>query len=166
MTDDDISASTVKGSTTSLNTGTSRPGNTKSYAQVAGFVSRKSVKQNPSGLKPDISRSCRLVIRFSKKERATIVSHAESARMTISQYARLTLLKAPSLDPQRNKYLMRANYELTRQGINLNQIAKQFNGGEITSDEAINMLSGISHPIGQALNDLRAAIASTAKHPY
>jgi hypothetical protein len=139
----------------------SQPNNT-SFAQVESFVSQQAVKQNSCGLKPDRRRDFRIVIRFTHAEREKIVEHAYDTRLTVSQYVRLVLLNDPGLDPQRNRLLMRINYQLTRHGNNLNQIAKQLNTGGRGYTQAVDaiealwkMLSPIYRVVGNALTNGR-----------
>ncbi|MCL2469523.1 MAG: MobC family plasmid mobilization relaxosome protein [Alphaproteobacteria bacterium] len=108
----------------------------KSSAQVESYVKRGAVSHNSSGLKPDKTRTVHLGIRLSTAERDILAGHAERNNLTISQYARLVLLKSPALDPHRHKLLLRAVYQLTRQGVNLNQIAKQLNSYPESSEAA------------------------------
>jgi len=113
--------------------------NFKSSAQVESCVKRDAVLQNSCGLKPDKTRLFHLGIRLSATERDILYGYAERNSLPISQYARLILLKSPVLDPHRHRLLLRAIYQLTRQGVNLNQIAKQLNTYPV-SDESTNAI--------------------------
>ena len=135
-------------------------GKTKSRAQVARFVSQQAVGQRAGGLKPKGSRAYRIVIRFTQAERAKIVRHAQDARLTVSPYVRLVLLNDPGLDPARHWLLMRLNYQLSRHGTNLNQIAKQLNAGDIAPEQASHAVEALRQEFSDAYSDVGKALAN------
>lgn len=135
------------------------PEKAKSYAQVESFVRQHVVGQNSCELKLRDSRPCRIIARFSKEERETVVRQAKGAGLTVSEYIRLTLLKSPSLDPERHQLLLKANFELTKQGTNLNQIAKHLNAGMGKPSQGASMLAVISRSLMNAHMAVRQALA-------
>lgn len=137
-----------------------KSGNPKSYAQVESFVRHQGGRQNSGGLKPGNSRPYRITTRFSEEERNTLVIYAENARLTLSQFVRYSLLKSPALDPARNRLLLKANYELTRQGTNLNQIARQLNAGALSHEQAESLLASLAPGMAQAYAALHEALAN------
>ncbi len=145
-------------------TGNTNRGNTKSSTQVESVVSHKAVRQHSCGLKPDRRRDFRIVIRFRASERARIVKHAQDCRQTVSQYVRLVLLNDPGLDPQRHSLLMKINYQLTRQGTNLNQIAKQLNMEAITPDQAAQAVAALRQEFSEVYSSVGKALANGRKY--
>ena len=139
-------------------------GNTKSSAQVAHDVCHAGGIHSAGGLKPDGRRSHRIVIRFTAIERCTIVEQARTARLTTSQYVRLILLNNPGLDPDRNRLLLKANYQLSRHGTNLNQIAKSLNTGDITPDQAAQAVAALRQEFSNAYSDVGKALANGRKY--
>ena len=104
----------------------------KSYAQVAGSVEQRAVRQKPSGLKPEGNKPSRLAVRLSEEERAVVVRKSTEANLTISDYIRASVLGpgyVSNIDPQKRQILITISRELARQGLNLNQIAKRLNAG-------------------------------------
>ena len=119
----------------------------KSYAQVDSFVSQPVGSQNYCELKLNGSRTYRVVTRFTKEEKESVVIQAQKSRMTVSDFVRLMLLKQPELDPERNSLLHKVHFELTKQGTNLNQIAKQLNAGTVTNGQGASMVAMISRSL-------------------
>ena len=135
-------------------------GKTKSSAQVARFVSQQAVGQRAGGLKPKGSRAYRIVIRFTQAERAKIVRHAQEARLTVSPYVRLVLLNDPGLDPARHRLLMRLNYQLSRHGTNLNQIAKRLNAEDIAPEQAADGVEALRQECSAAYRTIGKVLAN------
>ncbi len=135
-------------------------GNTKSSAQVAHNVCHTGGIHSAGGLKPDGRRSHRIVTRFTGAERAMIVEQARTARLSISQYVRLILLKNPGLDPDRNRLLLKVNYQLSRHGTNLNQIAKNLNVGDMTPDQAAQAVAALRQEFSDAYRDVGKALVN------
>src|ERR1700722_18535847 len=103
---------------------------TKSSAQVALSVGQDVVRPGAGGLKPRDSKPFRITVRFSEDERETLVGRAEKACQTVSEYIRTSVLGlayGSSIDPEKYRVLTQLNRELSRQGNNLNQIAKHLN---------------------------------------
>jgi hypothetical protein len=146
-------------------TGVQRPEDPTSFAQVESFVCQKTGTQNSSELKLDISRGCRIVMRVTRNEQAIIGTHAKKAGMSVSNYIRLTILNNPGLDPDRNKYLRKLDFELTKQGTNLNQIAKHLNAGTATIDQGNSMLAIISRSMLSAHRAVREALTQGKTYP-
>ena len=132
----------------------------KSGAQVESFVCQPAGCQNSGELKLEGSRPYRIVVRFTKEEKDSIGIQAEKARMPVSNYVRLTLLKLPGLDPERNRLLHTANFELTKQGTNLNQIARHLNGGTATIDQGNSMLAIIARSLLSAHQRVKEAMSA------
>lgn len=141
-------------------TGNTKNGNTKSSAQVAHNVCHAGGIHSAGGLKPDGRRSHRIVIRLTGAERAMIVEQARTARLSISQYVRLIMLKNPGLDPDRNRLLLKVNYQLSRHGTNLNQIAKSLNAGDIMPDQAAQAVAALRQEFSDAYRDVGKALAN------
>jgi len=137
----------------------------KSCAQVESFGCQDSGSQDSGELKLDGSRTSRIVIRFTKEEKDHIGSQAEKVRMPLANYIRLTLFRLPSLDPERNKLLHKLNFELTKQGTNLNQIAKHLNGGTASIDQGNSMLAIIARSLLSAHNSVKQALAAGKAEP-
>lgn len=135
-------------------------GNTKSSAQIAHNVCHAVGIRSAGGLKPDGRRSHRIVTRFTGAERAMIVEQARTARLSISQYVRLILLKNPDLDPDRNRLLLKVNYQLSRHGTNLNQIAKSLNTGDITPDQATQAVAALRQEFSDAYSNVGKALVN------
>lgn len=160
MTKDNDKYAALNLSASGNTTGNTKNGNTKSSAQVAHNVCHESGRHSAGGLKPDGRRLHRIVIRFTGAERGTIVEQARKARLTTSQYVRLILLKNPGLDPDRNRLLLKVNYQLSRHGTNLNQIAKSLNAGDITSDQSAQAVAALRQEFSEAYSDVSRALAN------
>ena len=137
----------------------------KSSAQVESFVCQPSGSQNSGELKLDGSRPYRIVVRFTEDEKNAVGIQAKNARMPVSTFVRLTLLRQPSLDPERNKLLHKVHYELTKQGTNLNQIAKHLNSDTATIEQSNSMLAIIARPLLAAYQAVQRALADGKVEP-
>jgi hypothetical protein len=131
----------------------------KSSAQVESYVKRSAVLHNSSGLKPEKARSVHLGIRLDFQERERLAEQAERNNLSTSQYVRLMLLKSPLLDPERNSLLHKVHFELTKQGTNLNQIAKQLNAGAVTNGQGASMVAMISRSLMTAHQAILQALS-------
>ncbi len=124
----------------------------KSYAQVESMVSPQAAAPYSCGLKPKKKRRRNpLTVRLSKGEWDKIAAKAIRARCTLNSYARAAMLGSdytPPRDPELVKALQKYYFELHMQGINLNQIAKNLNGGFISDEEC-----------EAAIADIRSAIS-------
>jgi len=137
----------------------------KSSAQVDKVVSHESGSQPYCELKLDETRPYRIVVRFTQAEKETIGRQAKEARMPTSAYIRLTLLKLPSLDPERNQLLHKVNFELTKQGTNLNQIAKHMNVEKTSMEDGNSMLAIIARSLLSAHQSVKKALAADQVTP-
>jgi hypothetical protein len=135
-----------------------------SAAQVDSFVSQQAGSQPYCGLKPSESRRYRIVIRFTAAERSRIVGQSLDARLTVSQFVRLSLLNNPRLDPERNRLLHRINYQLSRHGTNLNQIAKHLNMATISPDQAAHAVAVLRQDYSDAYKAVCTALANGRKY--
>jgi hypothetical protein len=130
----------------------------KSYAQVESLVS----PPNPCGLKPGRKkRRNPLTIRLSKGEWEKIAAKAIRAGCTLNSYARAAMLGSdymPPRDPELVKILRKYYFELHIQGINLNQIAKNLNGGFISDEECEAAIADIRNAISGIWNAVAAIL--------
>jgi hypothetical protein len=136
--------------------------NTKSCAQVAPSVGQHVVRQKSCGLKPGESKPFRITARFSKDEREILVRQAEKACLTVSEYIRVSVLGptyASSIDPEKRQLLLNLNRELSRQGTNLNQIAKHLNAGSASPEQGESMLAMLARSLLSAHKTVRHALA-------
>lgn len=130
-----------------------RPQNSKkakSYAQVATCVGQHVVGRMSGGLKPKDSKSFRISVRFSETEREILVRQAEKSCLTVSEYIRASVLGAgyiSTIDPVKRQLLQDINRELSRQGNNLNQIAKHLNAGAASPAQGDSMLAMIARSL-------------------
>jgi len=134
----------------------------KSSAQVAVSVGQPVVGRTPCGLKPGDSKPFRITARFSKDEREILVGQAEKHCLTVSQFIRVSVLGpnyASSIDPVKRQLLLNANRELSRQGNNLNQIAKHLNAGIASPEQGDSMLAIIARSLLAAHKAVRHVLA-------
>jgi len=133
-------------------------GTTKSSAQVAPFVlpQQKASELKLSGItngstaktkRSESKRSTPLAVRLTDAQKATIKERAEEAGCNVNEYIRNLVLgssyRSP-LPPNVYRQLLECKLELTRQGHNLNQIAKQLNAGTIVDEEALQLLNDLA----------------------
>jgi hypothetical protein len=140
----------------------STPPAEKARAQVAPIVEQPVVQQAAGGLKPNESRPFHIGIRLSENEREYVVQQAEKARLTISEYARASILGAgyvSSIDPVKQKQLQDISRELGRQGNNLNQIAKHLNAATASPAQGESMLAMIARTLMSAHMRVARALA-------
>ena len=133
----------------------------KSFAQVAPLVRPPAVRPNPCELKLGRGRPHRLMARFNDEEKAAVKGKAKSARLSVNEYIRASVLGdgyVSTIDPERQKLLHNLSRELGYQGNNLNQIAKHLNaGGE--SQQGEGMLAELFDSLVDAHNAVRSAMA-------
>jgi len=144
--------------------------NSKSYAQVATSVAQ-SVRQKSGGLKPvgkKDEKSETLGIRFKAGELPIIRTKALLAGCDTNTYIRAASLnsdyKQPR-DPELLKAFNAAVRELTMQGVNLNQIAKHLNGGNVPLDEAQGLVGQIARGLFKAHDAIGRAITQGRMWP-
>jgi hypothetical protein len=133
----------------------------KSFAQVAPLVRPPVVRPEACELKLGRERPHRLMARFSDDEKAFVQRKAKTARLSLSEYIRVSVLGdvyVSTVDPERQKLLHNLSRELGYQGNNLNQIAKHLNaGGE--SQQGEGMLAELFDSLVDAHNAVRRAMA-------
>ncbi len=137
--------------------------NVKSSAQVATSVGQQDVRQKSCGLKPRESRAVRITARFSEDERELLVRQAETVCLTVSEYIRAAVLGAdyrPPLSKELCSSLLALHRELTKQGSNLNQIARQLNAGLITPDRAEQLLASLMPELSKAYTAIYETLAN------
>ena len=136
----------------------------KSSAQVENVVCQPTGSQRSGALKLDGSRPYRIVVRFSKEEKESVGIQAKNARMPVSSFVRLTVLKLPGLDPDRNKLLHKIHFELNRQGNNLNQIAKHLNAKTATPEQGDSMLAILGRSLLSAHRAVRQVMTEGRRY--
>ena len=138
----------------------------KSFAQVALCVEQHVVERKACGLKPDQERTSRLAVRLSDSERDYVRKRAKTARLSLSEYIRVSVLGdayVSTVDPERQKLLHELSRELGKQGSNLNQIAKHLNTrGE--SQQGEGMLAELFDSLVAAHNAVRRAMAERKRY--
>lgn len=153
---------------------TIRPGVTKSYdllpkssAQVETLVSppKSGVLSHDGNTK---KRPNPLTIRLSSDQKALIRNKAKTAGLSINEYIKASTLGSeyrPPLNPELNSTLLKLNRELTRQGTNLNQIARQFNARVISPDQADTLIAMIARSLLWVHRAVREALAHGRQVP-
>lgn len=131
----------------------------KSYAQVESLVS----PPNSCGLKPRRrKRRNPLTVRLSDNDREHIRAKAKTAGCSLNAYVRASVLGSdyqPPKDPELAQALLKLNFELTKQGVNFNQIARQLNAGVISPAQAETMIAIIARSTLQIHKAIRQAMA-------
>ena len=84
--------------------------------------------------------------------------------MSVNAFIKNAILEK-NYDPHVRILLLRVNRELTAQGRNLNQIAKQLNGGTATPAQGIAMLEAMRVPWRQALHAVGNALTGGGPMP-
>jgi hypothetical protein len=135
----------------------------KSYAQVESMVSPQAAAPYSCGLKPKKKRRRNpLTVRLSKGEWEKIAAKAITAGCTLNSYARAAMLGpdyTPPRDPELVKALRQYYFELHMQGIKLNQIAKNLNGGFMSDEECEAAIADIRNAISQVWHSVAGALA-------
>lgn len=132
----------------------------KSFAQVDTLVSPpKSGGQEPGAKK----RRNPLTVRLCDADREVIRTKAvEAGCASLNAYARASLLGSeykPPKDPELVQSLLKLNLELTRQGVNLNQIARHLNARAISDGQGEAMLSVLARSTLQTHGAIRKVLA-------
>lgn len=139
--------------------------NPKSCAQVAILVGRpESAPPKSCGLKPKHKRESALKVRLNETQREEVRAKAKKAHMSVNAFIKDTILDR-NYDPHVRTLLLRVNRELTAQGNNLNQIAKQLNSGTATPSQGVAMLEAIRDPLVRALYAVRNALTLGTPKP-
>jgi hypothetical protein len=118
----------------------------KSSTQVALTVRPRVVRPEACGLKPGRKRPYRLMGRYSKEERDSVVTRAAESCLSVNEFMRLSTLEAnhiPPMNPELRKRFMSVHKELCRQGNDLNRIAAQMETNALSSNEHNTMLGMI-----------------------
>jgi hypothetical protein len=91
-----------------------------------------------------------------------VQAKAKSAGLSLNQYLRAAILKSnykPPLQPELCRKLLALNVELTRQGNNLNQIARQLNAGILSPAQAEGQLAVLAPAMLETHKAIREALA-------
>lgn len=141
----------------------------KSCAQVETCVAHP-VCHKSGGLKPKSRKNTSHTtgVRFKAGELEKIRTKAQKAGCSTNTFIRASALGSvyePPLDPALVKALFTINKELTAQGRNLNQIARQLNSGTVTPSQAVDMVDYIRIPLIRALCAVKNALDQGAPHP-
>lgn len=137
-------------------------GNTKSSTQVAPLVRPPVVRPKACGLKPGRKRPFRLMGRYSKEERDTVIAKADDACMSINEFIRTSTLDdehIPSLNPELRQRFIAVQRELCKQGADLNRIATYMETNALSPNEVNSMLGMIGWSLVAAHQSVRESIA-------
>jgi hypothetical protein len=131
----------------------------KSCAQVEiGVTPPRS-----GGLKPvKKKRRNPLTVRLSDSDRERIRGKASRAGCSLNAYVRASVLGSdytPPADPELTQALLKLNFELTKQGVNINQVARQLNAGLISPAQAEAMMVILTRSTLQIHKAIREAMA-------
>jgi hypothetical protein len=130
----------------------------KSSAQVAAWVS----PPQPCALKrKKRKRKNPLTVRLSDVEREIVRAKAKTVGCSINSYVRAATLGSnyrPPIDKALTGALLAVNRELTAQGNNLNQIAKQLNAEAITKTQGESMLDILGRSMLRTHKAIRQAL--------
>jgi len=140
----------------------------KSYAQVETSVLRQGVTQKSCGLKPRKKERAPLTVRYSEDQIKLLDAKAKEAGVTRSEYIRRLSLGGdyiPTNDRELTRILFVINRELTRQGNNLNQIARQLNGRIITQAQGESMLDVLGTSMLETHKAVRKTLARGETEP-
>ena len=138
--------------------------NGKSDAQVARWVSPPGGVTNACGLKPEgqgkRKRRNPLTVRLSDSERELIRTRAQETGVSLNAYIRSSVLGSPyKPNPNRLEALRALNLELTKQGSNLNQIARQLNSNLMEQADTNSMLGVMARAYLQSHRAIRDALS-------
>jgi hypothetical protein len=146
-----------------------------SYAQVESLV----LPNSRGGLKPggntrtgitwdddsedrdSVKRPSPLTIRLSERQKQIIRAKAQAAAISVNRFVLAAALGSdyrPPADPELTRALLRVYRELNSQGNNLNQIARQLNGGLNLPGQGA-MLDALATSIKETLHRVQTAIA-------
>ena len=108
-----------------------------------------------------IKRPSPLTVRLSERQRQLIRGKAKAAGMSVNGFVLASALGSdyrPPMNPELTRVLLALNRELTAQGNNLNQIARQLNAGIVLPGQE-SILGALAQSIQQTLRGVRAALA-------
>lgn len=140
----------------------------KSCAQVETSVIPKGVIPKSCGLKPKNKRRPPVPVRYSESQLEILETKARKAGLCRSEYIRTTSLGEdykPLANPDLTHALLLLNRELTRQGNNLNQIAKHHNSHTITQAQGESMLDILGRSMLRTHKAVRKALAHGEPEP-
>ncbi len=147
----------------------------QSSAQVETYVAQNARHRSgelklEGARRHNLSRalSCTFGVRFRANELALVKERARKIGCTTNAYIRASVLGSdykPPRDPELVSVLRRTLAELSRQGNNLNQLAKAKNAGEATPSQIAVRLEAIRGPLVRALETVRSAVAYGLPHP-
>ena len=143
-------------------------GNTKSSAQVAPLVRPPVVRPGACGLKPKRKRPYRLMGRYSKEERDTVIAKADDACMSVNEFIRLSTLDdehMPPLKPELRQRFIAVHRELCKQGDDLNRIATYMETNALSPNEVNSMLGMIGWSLVAAQRSVREAMTYGLEMP-
>jgi len=151
------------------------PNFSKSSAQVESWVIPQAVIPNSGELKLKDTRKQKkgaaahkrlspLSVRLSECQKETVRTKAREAAMPVNAFVKYALF-GTDYDPTLRNLLHKTYCELTKQGINLNQIAKQLNGGTATPEQGIAMLEALRVPWSQTLRAVGNALTGGGPMP-
>jgi|ERR1700722_433284 len=128
----------------------------KSYAQVDLLV---GPPKDRASAKPKRARAHPVKVRLSEEERGAVQANAEEAGCSVNAYLKALALKRWPIGPALRQSLLSIYRELTRQGTNLNQIAKHLNGGTANPAQGESMLVIVGRSLLQAHKAVRNALS-------
>ena len=149
--------------------------NQKSAAQVARLVLPQAVLPNAGGLKPkgnttsktrlvpQKKRPSPLTLRVSEAQKEILQRKAQTAGVPVGRYVLATALGAdykPPVPPTIVRALLALVRELTAQGNNPNQIAKQLNTRSLATGQGESLLDSLGRSILRTLHSVRQALAN------
>jgi len=138
-------------------TKTNRNGSTKSDR-------RRTVRSGSTAQK----RPTPLGVRFRAAEIEIVRAKAKAAGCSTNRYIRASVLgsqyRAP-MNPELTRALLGLNRELTAQGNNLNQIARQLNSRQIAPDHGASMLETVGRSLLRTYRDIREVLSHGKEGP-
>ena len=141
----------------------------KSSAQVAVWAVPLALPQS-GALKRKIkrSRNCPVSIRITQAEKSSLRRRAQAVGISVNAYLKACALigeYVPPYPPDILQELRRVHWELTRQGHNLNQMAKHLNDGSLTPRHGFSKLDAIEAPLSRALDAVGKALTWGKTYP-
>ncbi len=141
--------------------GNTTNGNTKSSTQVETLVRPPVVSPVSCGLKPGRKRPFRLMGRYSKEERDSVIARADEACLSVNEFIRVSTLDTshiPPLNPELRKRFVQVYRELCKQGKDLERIAEQMETNIMSPNEQNTMLGMIGWAHMDTLRSVREAL--------